>query len=110
MINQYEPAVKYKKLYKTKRWRNSSKNFRLAHPICVFCGAPGEVVDHIIPHKGNRALFFDPRNWQTLCKRCHDSAKYRMELGQVPGKDFVIDNKSDDDGLPTSSNHPWNKE
>jgi predicted kinase len=32
----------------------------------------GEVVDHIIPHKGDYELFWDEGNWQTLCKRCHD--------------------------------------
>jgi 5-methylcytosine-specific restriction protein A len=30
------------------------------------------VVDHIIPHKGDKALFWDSGNWQALCKRCHD--------------------------------------
>ena len=30
------------------------------------------VVDHIIPHKGNRKLFWDMNNWQPLCKFHHD--------------------------------------
>ena len=30
------------------------------------------VVDHIVPHRGDPKLFWDPDNWQTLCKRCHD--------------------------------------
>ena len=30
------------------------------------------VVDHIIPHKGDQKLFWDTRNWQPLCKPCHD--------------------------------------
>jgi 5-methylcytosine-specific restriction protein A len=30
------------------------------------------VVDHVIPHKGDRALFWDEaNNWQALCARCH---------------------------------------
>lgn len=30
------------------------------------------VVDHIIPHRGDQKLFWDQRNWQSLCKQCHD--------------------------------------
>lgn len=30
------------------------------------------VVDHIEPHKGNKELFWDRDNWQSLCKPCHD--------------------------------------
>ncbi|WP_308302390.1 HNH endonuclease signature motif containing protein [Bacillus sp. V5-8f] len=40
-------------------------------PLCVECGRPGTDVDHIKPHKGNQALFWDSSNWQTLCKPCH---------------------------------------
>lgn len=32
-----------------------------------------EVVDHIVPHRGDEKLFWDESNWQALCKRCHDS-------------------------------------
>jgi 5-methylcytosine-specific restriction protein A len=28
--------------------------------------------DHIIPHKGDQALFWDTNNHQSLCKDCHD--------------------------------------
>ena len=30
------------------------------------------IVDHIVPHKGDLALFYDQTNWQSLCKRHHD--------------------------------------
>ena len=30
------------------------------------------VVDHIVPHKGNEALMWDESNYQSLCKTCHD--------------------------------------
>ena len=30
-------------------------------------------LDHIIPHRGDRRLFWDRNNWQALCKSCHDS-------------------------------------
>lgn len=31
-----------------------------------------EVVDHIIPHRGDMKLFWDPNNWQGLTKADHD--------------------------------------
>lgn len=48
------------------------------HPLCEKCREQGrfvkaEVVDHIVPHRGDEKLFWDKSNWQALCKRCHDS-------------------------------------
>lgn len=59
------------------RWRMASKAYLHAHPLCVMCLAegrytPATVVDHIKPHRGDRQLFWDERNWQGLCKPCHD--------------------------------------
>jgi 5-methylcytosine-specific restriction protein A len=42
-------------------------------PICVDCQRePSTVADHIVPHKGVRALFVDLANLAGRCKRCHD--------------------------------------
>ena len=49
------------------------------HPICVKCGAPATEVDHIIPHKGDKNLFWNVGNWQSLCHSCH-SRKTMNEL------------------------------
>ena len=59
------------------RWRTVSKRFLKANPLCFHCLKESKVVkatvvDHITPHRGNKALFWDERNWQSLCKRCHD--------------------------------------
>lgn len=61
----------------TYKWQKASKAFLKHHPLCVACEAKGiikaaEVVDHIKPHKGNKILFWDKKNWQALCKQCHD--------------------------------------
>lgn len=61
----------------TYKWQQASKAFLARHPLCVMCEARGiikvaEVVDHIKPHKGSQALFWDRKNWQPLCKQCHD--------------------------------------
>lgn len=52
--------------------------FLAAHPLCVRCQSEGKivpatVVDHIIPHRGDQKLFWDQKNWQPLCKSCHDT-------------------------------------
>lgn len=60
-----------------KRWQAALKAYLRAHPLCRTCYQKGryvkaEVVDHIVPHRGDPALFWDQSNWQPLCKRCHD--------------------------------------
>lgn len=61
------------------RWRRESKAFLIAHPYCGMCGNPATTVDHIVRHRGDCALFWNPRNWQPLCTRCHNSTKQRQE-------------------------------
>lgn len=77
---------KHKKFYERKsanargydsRWRKSRKRFLNANPLCVECLkvdrlVEATVVDHIIPHRGDKKLFCDENNWQALCKSCHD--------------------------------------
>lgn len=58
------------------RWAKASKNYLKAHPLCTNCNAyerlrPATLVDHIEPHRGDKALFWDVSNWQGLCKACH---------------------------------------
>lgn len=60
------------------------------------------VVDHRIPHRGDRGLFWMPSNWQSLCKPHHDSVKQAEEKGGVVKGHGL-------DGLPISSTHPWLK-
>ena len=59
------------------RWRRARARFLRAHPLCADCQRegrliPASVVDHIVPHRGDAALFWDQANWQPLCKPCHD--------------------------------------
>lgn len=60
-------------------WRVARLEFLKYHPACARCYAPATVVDHIIAHKGDDALFWDKANWQALCKPCHDRQKQREE-------------------------------
>lgn len=59
------------KLYNSRKWKIRSKRFRYKNPDCVKCGAPSEVTDHIVPHRGDLELFWDQDNWQALCQVCH---------------------------------------
>lgn len=57
----------------TARWHAASKRYLADHPYCADgCGGRASVVDHIMPHKGDQALFWDEANWQGLTKAHHD--------------------------------------
>lgn len=66
------------------RWQRERRLYLTQHPLCVLCSAEGRVtaatvVDHVVPHKGDRVLFWDHNNWQALCKPCHDTKTARED-------------------------------
>jgi 5-methylcytosine-specific restriction enzyme A len=66
------------------KWQQARESFLRDHPLCVKCKEQGRVVpsfvvDHIIPHKGDKKLFWNRNNWQALCKTCHDSKTARED-------------------------------
>lgn len=70
------------------RWRAYRLEFLAANPLCVLClleklVTPATVVDHIVDHKGDEALFWDPKNHQAVCKPCHDK---RVDAGDFGRK------------------------
>ena len=46
------------------KWETERAAYLKAHPKCVRCPATATVVDHIVPHKGDRKLFWSRSNWQ----------------------------------------------
>lgn len=57
--------------YLSPEWRRYRRWWLVLHPLCVFCGHPGQMVDHVRPIKdGGERL--DPKNTQTSCFRCHN--------------------------------------
>jgi 5-methylcytosine-specific restriction protein A len=71
-----------------RRWQKVRIGYLQSHPLCKMCESegrivPAEVLDHIIPHKGDMELFWDSDNWQGLCKRHHDSDKKLLESGRT---------------------------
>ena len=58
------------------RWQRAREGWLRKHPLCVMCQREGAlraatVVDHITPHRGNKALFWSRDNWQSLCVEHH---------------------------------------
>ncbi|MCB1928276.1 MAG: HNH endonuclease [Rhodocyclaceae bacterium] len=88
------------------RWRKARREHLRAHPLCIFCQqqghtTPATVVDHITPHRGDMKLFWNRRNWQSLCETCHNAAKQALERsGHFRGSDLA--------GQPLDPGHHWN--
>lgn len=66
-------------------WRKVRRDFLKANPFCAMpgCSARATTVDHIVPWRSDRVLFWNPRNWQALCTHCHNSIKQRLERAQL---------------------------
>lgn len=80
-------AIAGRKLYADKQWVKVSKSYLRDNPLCVDCAELGAIetatdVDHITPHKGDRKLFWDRKNWQALCHRCHSRKTAREVFHQ----------------------------
>ena len=84
----------------TKRWRRAALRYLKRHPTCALfgkdtkCTGIAKCVDHLIPHRGDLRLFWDRRNWQGLCLRCHNRKSRSEQLG-------ALGLKVDLSGMPT---------
>ncbi|WP_437231059.1 HNH endonuclease signature motif containing protein [Planctomicrobium sp. SH661] len=75
--------------YQSATWKQLRREHLGEHPHCVEClksgrpasQSPGNVVDHIKPHRGNWELFSSPQNLQTLCSRHHSQKTCREDGG-----------------------------
>jgi 5-methylcytosine-specific restriction enzyme A len=121
-LSKFAARHEYHKWYGTPEWRKGRILHLAREPLCRMClvlgivnngslTAAGEaqqnprrtfrVVDHIIPHRGDRALFFDSTNWQTLCADHHDRTKQQEEIRGYS-------NQRGADGWPVDPLHPAN--
>ena len=88
--NTASAGAAWRAWYGTKRWRQLRWQVLLeAMFTCARCERVEAqsrllVADHIKPHRGDPALFWDRANLQCLCKPCHDGEKQREEA-QRPG-------------------------
>lgn len=103
------------------RWQKAREDHLRSNPLCEMCSTPerpvpAQVVDHKVAPRLKDAkdsgeaeaiarawkLFWDRKNWQSLCKHCHDSTKQRLEKsGRVIGCTA--------DGRPLDPRHHWNQ-
>jgi 5-methylcytosine-specific restriction enzyme A len=76
-----------------RKWGYYREGWLRAHPLCgdrsegssaehSACRRQGlnrhaSVVDHIRPHRGDKALFWDNANHQSLCETCHNAKTAR---------------------------------
>jgi len=100
--------VAWKNWYSSRRWRRLKQLQLQRQPWCSICADRGELgivateVDHVEPHRGDRAKFF-LGELQSLCKHCHDSVKRGIE---IRGFDATL---IDEHGWPADPRHPANK-
>lgn len=75
----------WRRWYKTSRWQRLRWSvlvrdlFTCRRCARVEANTAMLVADHIVPHRGDEARFWDASNLQCLCKACHDSAKQAEE-------------------------------
>lgn len=68
------------------KWDRARLKYLEHNPLCVMCKAEGHIgaantVDHIVPHRGDQKLFWDQKNWRSLCAHHHSSDAQRKDHG-----------------------------
>jgi 5-methylcytosine-specific restriction enzyme A len=89
------------------RWDRASAGHLRNHPLCRYCDLVGEVTaatltDHLYPHRGDQAVFWNCDYWISCCKPCHDGFKQRIER---QGR-MALDNLAARLGLPPLTSAP----
>lgn len=86
---EYAPHAARDSRYDTARWQAARKAQIARCPCCTVCTSrgrtvPATVCDHITPVRLG-GDFWDTRNYQSLCRACHQakSAAERTQQGQV---------------------------
>ncbi|UTC78121.1 HNH endonuclease [Treponema sp. OMZ 799] len=90
-INNFKNAKRTNYLfYKTKEWRELRSKVLKKQKQCVLCGSSELLhVDHIVPPRGNRGLFFNINNLQVLCEICHRKKTAKEIKGQTKSKEEI---------------------
>lgn len=69
-------------LYHTKQWKVLRRQVLKEQPFCVCgCGKKADTVDHIRPHDGVPALFYDRANLQSMYHSCHNRKTNQYDGG-----------------------------
>ena len=81
---RYRLNIDVRRWYRTARWRTLRAQLFDANPLCVECEKAGVTriwtdLDHVVPHRGNPDLFWNPKNLQGLCAPHHTMKTGRHE-------------------------------
>nr|WP_314432413.1 hypothetical protein [uncultured Brevundimonas sp.] len=100
-----EAAQEYRRLYRTKRWRDVRADQLSRHPLCAMClprVTAATVCNHVDKDAKQTEEGFFAGPFNSLCATHHDSTQQREERrGHIIG--------CDDDGVPLDPNHHWNR-
>ncbi len=91
--------------YSTPEWKALRSQHLKTNRVCVQCGSHATVVDHIRPWKGDRRLFLDPANMQSLCRSCHSTKTASTDGGFGNPTDRPLG--CDPSGRPLDPKNPW---
>lgn len=85
-------------------WEKARAAYLRKHPFCCRCDAVGAVtlatvVNHKTPHRGDKTLFWDKKNWEPVCESHHNSAAQKEDNRGYSGA-------VGPDGWPTDPRHP----
>jgi 5-methylcytosine-specific restriction enzyme A len=106
------------RLYKLARWCNPVYGLRMRCLVrdLFTCRACGRVehssklhAHHLIPHKGDQALFWDDQNIATLCFDCHEQVTIEQERPEEHNEQRGYSEVCDPLGYPIDPRHPFNE-
>ena len=74
------------RLYRSGQWQALRRQQLTLQPLCAECLKRGvytlaSEVDHVVPHRNDERLFYDPLNLQSLCHPCHSQKTAREDGG-----------------------------
>lgn len=87
---KFNPRKDIDEMY-DKNWERYRARYLKVNTECYACGVPSQVVDHLIPHKGDPALFLKLDNHIPLCFVCHNTVTTKFDRNYKVGG--VIDEK-----------------
>src|SRR5262245_6656859 len=81
------------------RWDRDAEEYRRRYPFRIGGLAVGrcgkaDIVDHVVPHRGDRGLFRSVSNWQAVCHWHHNTVKAELERlfsrGEITAADLRL--------------------
>ena len=72
-------------LYNSTRWRKASKAYLRVNRVCVYCGGPATMVDHVYHGPDWCQRFFSEQNWAASCRPCNSRKSWQGKEAQDNG-------------------------